>query len=94
MKRFFLNRSPHRSPVRDWTALLIASAVILAGIVVWNVWAFETMAESGVTGSTAPASSPAFNRSSIDAVTAIFAKRAAEEERYATGTYRFKDPSQ
>ena len=94
MKKFSLGRSPRRSPVRDWAVLLIASAVVLAGIVAWNVWTFETVASGGVIGAPAPVGHATFNRSSIDAVTAIFAKRAAEEENYATGTYRFADPSQ
>lgn len=83
-----------RDPVRDWLVLLISSAIVFAGIIVWNVWAFDTVASGGVIGGAAPGSPPVFSRSSLDAIHAVFEKRAAEEAKYKTGTYRYADPSQ
>lgn len=81
-------------PVRDWLVLLILSLFAFISIVVWNVWAFDTVARGGVIGSPVPKSAPVFNRSSIDAIHTIFEKRAAEEVKYVTGVYRYADPSQ
>ena len=84
----------HQDPVRDWLALITLSAIALAGIIVWNVWAFNTVARGGTIG-TAPTTAPqVFNRASLDAVQTIFRERAAEEAKYATGAYRYADPSQ
>lgn len=63
-------------------------------IIIWNVWAFDTVANGGVIGTSATSTPTVFNSSSIDAVRAVFAKRAAEEAKYETGVYRFNDPSQ
>ena len=82
------------NPVRDWLVLVIVSAIAFAGIVVWNVWAFDTVSQGGVIGSVATSTTPLFNRSSLDAISAVFANRAAEEEKYKSGVYRFADPSQ
>ena len=89
-----LRAGAHQDPVRDWLTLITVSAIVLAGIIVWNVWAFDTVARGGTIG-TAPAAAPAvFNRASLDEVQTIFKERAAEEAKYATGAYRYADPSQ
>jgi len=82
------------NPSRDWLALVTLSLIVLASIIVWNAWAFETVASGGVIGPVAASSSAAFNSVSIDAIQTIFTNRATEEEKYATGTYRYADPSQ
>ena len=87
-------RGGGRDPVRDWLAMITFSAVALAGIVVWNVWAFDTVASGGVIGAPAPATTPMFNNSSLDAIHSIFATRVAEEAKYLSGVYRYVDPSQ
>ena len=81
-------------PVRDWLVLLILSVFAFVSIVVWNVWAFDTVAQGGVIGANATSTTPSINRSSIDAIHDIFAKRAGEEAKYVTGVYRYADPSQ
>ncbi|MGD0328660.1 MAG: hypothetical protein ABSB00_03060 [Minisyncoccia bacterium] len=81
-------------PVRDWLSLLTFSAIALVGIIVWNVWAFDTVISGGVIGSSATSTPPVFSQSSLDTIHTIFANRAAEEEKYETGTYSFTDPSQ
>jgi hypothetical protein len=81
-------------PVRDWLTVLIFSTIVLTGIIVWNIWAFDTIASGGSIGAPAPKTSPLFNRASLDAIHAIFEKRAAEETKYQTGIYRYADPSQ
>lgn len=93
----FLQRirdSVHQDPVRDWLALISISAILLAGIIVWNVWAFDTVAKGGTIGAPPAAAPTVFNKESLDAIHAIFAERAAEEAKYAAGVYRYADPSQ
>lgn len=89
-----LRTSARQDPVRDWLALLTLSILAFVCIVVWNVWAFDTVARGGIIGTTPGSSSPAFNRSSIDALHTVFEERAAEEAKYRTGVYRYADPSQ
>ena len=80
-------------PVRDWLTLLTLSAIALVGIVAWNIWAFDTVANGGSIGAPISATPSAFNSASLDAIRDIFQNRAAEEAKYATGVYRFVDPS-
>ena len=99
MKKFFSLFSRHDEasanldPERDWLVLLIISAVALIGIVMWNVWAFETVANGGIIGTAATSTTPVFSRSSLDAIRAIFQSRAAEEDKFVSGAYGFTDPS-
>ena len=81
-------------PVRDWLMLLTVSAIALAGIIVWNVWAFDTVANGGIIGTANVGVPSVFNRSSLNEINAVFANRAAEELKYETGVYSFADPSQ
>ncbi len=91
LKRF--RPSATLDPARDWLVLLILTTIILAGIIVWNVWAFDTVAGGGAIG-TPPAKAPAtFSQSSLDTIRTIFANRASEEAKYTTGVYSFTDPS-
>ena len=93
-----MSRLPHpaaeRDPVRDWIVALIAAGIALAGIIVWNIWTFDTVARGGVIGPATPNTQTFLDDSSLSAVRAIFEKRADEEAKYRTGTYRFADPSQ
>ena len=82
------------NPVRDWLALITLSAIILGGVIVWNAWVFETVVGGGVIGSAATSSPPVFSNASLDTINTVFANRAAEEEKYASSTYHFVDPSQ
>lgn len=81
-------------PARDWIALLTLSMIAFVAIIAWNVWAFDTVAQGGAIGSPDTNTPPAFSRSSLDAIHAIFTKRAVEETKYKTGVYIFTDPSQ
>lgn len=83
-----------QDPMRDWLVLITLSTMILAGIVVWNAWAFDTVARGGVIGASSPKSLPIFDHSSLDVIHTIFTNRAIEEEKYKTGIYRYADPSQ
>ncbi len=80
-------------PMRDWLALVALSTMALAGIIVWNVWAFDMVADGGVIGGQAASSPPLLSQSSIDRIHTIFTNRAEEELKYQTGVYRFSDPS-
>ncbi|HUY05544.1 MAG TPA: hypothetical protein VMV62_02415 [Candidatus Paceibacterota bacterium] len=91
MKR--MRSAPQVDPVRDWLIVIIIAAIALAGIIVWNAWAFDTVAGGGVIGSPAATTTPVFSQTSLDAVHAVFANRAAEEEKYLSGAYGYADPS-
>lgn len=93
---FFLKRThtgAPADPVRDWLVLLSLSTVALVSIIVWNAWAFDTIANGGTIGISTESAPVGFNQSSLDTIRGVFANRAAEEARYATGIYRFTDPS-
>lgn len=81
-------------PARDWLFLLIGSTLVLSGIIVWNAWAFDTVASGGTIGSSATSTAPIFDQASLETIHVIFAERAAEEEKYMSGVYRYADPSQ
>lgn len=88
-------RGAREDPARDWLALITFSLIALAGIIVWNAWAFDTIVNGGVIG-TSPKVAPASTskRASLDAIRAIFESRAAEQAKYSSGAYRYADPSQ
>ena len=48
LKRLRFGSNP--SPVRDWLIMLTFSILVLAGIVVWNIWTFDTVANGGAIG--------------------------------------------
>ena len=80
-------------PARDWLMLVMLSAIALTGIIVWNMWAFDTVATGGIIGGRTATSTPLFSSESVNAIHTIFKDRADEEAKYETGTYRFADPS-
>lgn len=80
-------------PTRDWLILLISGVLVLIGIVVWNAWAFDTVAGGGFIGSSATSTERAFSQKSLDAIHTVFTDRAAEEAKYTSGVYHFPDPS-
>ncbi len=84
---------PQIDPARDWLIVLIISTIALVGITVWNAWAFDVVASGGVIGSPAATTTPVFSQSSLDAIHAVFANRATEEEKYLSGVYSYADPS-
>jgi len=88
-----LTYSGYIDPARDWLVLLTLGAIALAGIVVWNIWAFDTVAQGGVIGAPMSSAPPVFSRASLDAIHAVFEKRSGEQAKYETGTYRYSDPS-
>jgi hypothetical protein len=81
-------------PDRDWIILLIIATITLTGIVVWNAYAFDTVANGGVIGPASTAPAPVFSQSSLDAIHTVFSNRAAEETKYLLDTYHYADPSQ
>ncbi len=80
--------------MRDWLILLSLALLAFIGIVVWNVWTFNNVAQGGVIGTAATSTPPVFNRSSIDTISSVFQMRGTEEAKYVTGVYRSTDPSQ
>jgi len=80
-------------PVRNWLVLLTLSTIALASIIVWNVWAFDTVANGGAIGTTNTKAPEVFSQASLETIRVIFENRANEEAKYVTGVYRFADPS-
>ena len=80
-------------PARDWLLLIICAAITLACIIVWNAFAFDTVANGGTIGAPATSTPPIFSQASLDTVHTIFTDRAIEEGKYTKGIYRFADPS-
>lgn len=92
LKRF--RRSTHLDPARDWFVLMTISTIALAGIIVWNAWAFDTVANGGIIGGSVTRVPQVFTSTSLDAIHTIFTSRSQEQAKYVTGTYRYADPSQ
>lgn len=80
--------------VRDWLVLLTLSVLALVSIVVWNVWAFDTVAGGGTIGASTTRAPAVFNRTALEEIRVIFEDRALERAKYETGVYHFADPSQ
>ena len=80
-------------PSRDWLVLLSVSGIILAVIVVWNVWAFDTVSKGDSIGAPVETGAPLFNQASLNELNAMFSARASEEQKYQSGAYTFTDPS-
>lgn len=80
-------------PERDWIILLILSSISIIVIIVWNVYAFQTVVSGGVIGKPTTTTAPVFSQSSLDAIRTVFTNRAAEEAKYASSTYQYADPS-
>ncbi len=72
-------KEARRDPARDWAALVAAAAVLLAGLVVWHLWAFGTAVEGGVIGAPKRAAVPLVNQVVLENVRNVFASRAAGE---------------
>lgn len=89
-----LRSAAHFDPVRDWLVMLVLSIFAFVSIVVWNIWAFDTVAQGGVIGTAASGTKQSFNLSLVGNVNEILGKRATEEAKYRTGGYRYADPSQ
>ena len=95
--RGFLERvrnNTHQDPVRDWLVLIGLSVAVLAGIIVWNAWIFDRVANGNAIVTSATTSPAIFSSSSLEIIHTTFASRAAEEAKYVTGVYRYTDPSQ
>lgn len=84
----------HLDPVRDWFVLMTLSLLALSVILVWNVWAFDTLTNSEGVMATPGASAPVFKQSSLETTRSIFDNRDAQEAKYVSGEYTFTDPSQ
>jgi len=80
-------------PARDWFVLLSVWAVLLFGVLLYNIWVFDRLASGNTLGTQIVTAPSIFNRSSLDAIQKVFSDRATEEVKYATGVYHFTDPS-
>ncbi len=81
-------------PERDWIVMFLVSIIALAGIIVWNAWAFDTVANGGTIGTPVTTTTTVFNQTSLETIRTIFDSRAAEEAKYTGGVYQYADPSQ
>ncbi len=89
--RFSYGTRPN--PARDWTVLLIISALALTTIASWNLWVFDTIVNGGTLGNVSTSTQPVFSQASISTIRDLFDTRSAEALKYTDGSYRFSDPS-
>ncbi len=82
------------NPMRDWLVLITLFIIALAGVVVWDIWSFGVVTNGGTIGGTKTVSTQTLDQSSLNKINIIFSSRAAEENKYKTGVYRYADPSQ
>ena len=80
-------------PERDWIVVSSLSTIVLVSIIVWNAFAFDTVANGGVIGSPVNTAAPVFSQSSLDAIHSVFDNRAVEQDKYTSGVYQYIDPS-
>lgn len=80
-------------PVRDWLMLLMIGVTILAGIIGWNVWTFDTAVSGTTVEQTATSTGAVFNQSTLDTVRSIFNNRSEELAKYVSGEYTYTDPA-
>ena len=80
-------------PVRDWFILLGLFATLLAASALWNLWFYQGVRAGADVTPPAGAVAPVFSQASLEALKAIFADRATEEDKYTSGAYSFIDPS-
>lgn len=90
-KKFRFN--PRTDPARDWLFLVGIMILLFIGLIVWNAWAFDTVASGKNIGGVVPQSVPIFDETTLETVHTIFETRATEEAKYVTGVYRYTDPS-
>ena len=90
--RMFFHYGETLHPARDWFVIISISAIILGVSVGWNSVTFLelTRTETPLEAVTAISSS----NTAVKDARVLFYSRAAEEEKYKSGTYRFVDPSQ
>jgi hypothetical protein len=93
-KAFLKRQNAQQNPGRDWRMLLEIFGLLLIVIVLLNAWAFSNVASGNVGAAPSSGPPPVFSQSSLDAITAVFTNRAAEESKYETGVYQYTDPSQ
>lgn len=80
-----------RKPSRDWFLLLSIAFLILIASIGWNVWTFIRITNGEAVG-VASSGTKGPDIGIVEQVRAVFASRAAEEQRYRN-EYRFVDPS-
>lgn len=89
----YFQRTARLDPERDWLMLIMLGTTVLFGVIMWNVWAFNIVAEGGVIGKTTTSTAPTFNQASLDTLRSVFVNRAAEEGKYLNNGYTYVDPS-
>jgi len=81
-------------PVRTWLLLFALALIMFAGIVGWNVWAFNTVVNGGTIGALTIDAPEAPSQTLLEDIQKVLTHRAGEREKYVSGDYRFSDPSQ
>ncbi|HVM59027.1 MAG TPA: hypothetical protein VMT80_01745 [Candidatus Paceibacterota bacterium] len=92
--KFLLRQGALRDPASGWFALLTLAGIAFAGLIVWNLWAFDRLAQGKTIGAAAASTTPVFSQATLDQIHEVFEARAAEEAKYRSGEYRYADPSQ
>ena len=89
----YLRYGDKLNPLRDWLILLGISAVLMIGIIAWNVWAFSTVVSGGTISKTMSTPIAPVNLSSLESIQKIFTARKEWQDMYLTGAHHFVDPS-
>ncbi|MDB5244857.1 MAG: hypothetical protein JWN18_727 [Parcubacteria group bacterium] len=89
-----LHSTTQHDPVRDWLYMLAAFAILLVGIIGWDIWMFGRIEAGEMSGEPTAAAVPTFNRAAFDSVHTTIVSRKAEQQKYIDGGYHYSDPSQ
>jgi hypothetical protein len=80
-------------PLRDWFVILALLGVLLLVGTLWSAYTFVAVKQGDVVGTAPPVHTPGVTDASIQSVQDLFLQRAAEAEKYQSGSYSFVDPS-
>lgn len=95
--RDYLTALIERFHIEDipWTKIVngLFLAVFLASLA-WSAYIFMLVSEGRALDASAVKSISPVDRATLDAAHQVFETRAQEEQKYRTGVYQYRDPSQ
>ncbi len=80
--------------VRWWTWGLQVFVVVLVLLVAWSASVYLRVAGGGAIDTDVAENTPIIDQASLRAVRSVLDSRAVEEQKYESGAYSYKDPSQ
>lgn len=81
-------------PVRWWAWGVRVFFVASILLVIWSVSVYLHVAGGGAVDADAVEHTPLIDQASLRAVRSVLDSRSVEEQKYKTGTYSYRDPSQ